>query len=150
MVIDNGSRKSVWRVPELDIDLDHKRSRSSIAGRAKMNRYAGPWTLNFRTYEHESAKSLQLAVSVQGLVPRGLARTLPQLAGLESFDVPVWGDAKLDLSSTGEILGGTIGIDAAPGQVLLPWLVATRCASTAGISRCPTAEPRAGSRSRPP
>jgi hypothetical protein len=62
---------------------------------------------------------------VQGLVPRGLARTLPQLAGLESFDVPVWGDAKLDLSSTGEILGGTIGIDAAPGQVLLPWLAAT-------------------------
>jgi hypothetical protein len=125
VVIDNGSRKSVWRVPELDIDLDHKRSRSSIAGRAKIDSLAGPWTLNFRTYEHESAKSLQLAVSVQGLVPRGLARTLPQLAGLESFDVPVWGDAKLDLSSTGEILGGTIGIDAAPGQVLLPWLVDT-------------------------
>ena len=62
---------------------------------------------------------------MQGLVPRGLSRTLPQLAALESFDVPVWGDAKLDLSSTGEILGGTIGIDAAPGQVLLPWLVAT-------------------------
>jgi len=39
--------------------------------------------------------------------------------------VAVWGDAKLDLSSTGEILGGTIGIDAAPGQVLLPWLAAT-------------------------
>ena len=39
--------------------------------------------------------------------------------------MPVWGDAKLDLSSTGEILSGTIGIDAAPGQVLLPWLAAT-------------------------
>ena len=62
---------------------------------------------------------------MQGLVPRGLARTLPQLAALESFDVPVWGDAKLDLSSAGEILSGTIGIDAAPGQVLLPWLAAT-------------------------
>ena len=72
-----------------------------------------------------TAKTLQLAVSVQGLVPRGLARTLPQLAGLESLDVPVWGDARLDLSSTGEILSGTIGIDAAPGQVLLPWLAAT-------------------------
>jgi len=35
VIIDNGSRKSVWRVPELDIDLDHKRSRSSIAGRAR-------------------------------------------------------------------------------------------------------------------
>ena len=125
VVVDNGSRKSIWRVPELDIDLDHRRSRSSIAGRAKIESLSGPWTVNFRTFEHESAKSLQLAVSVQGLVPRGLARTLPQLAALESFDVPVWGDARLDLSSTGEILSGTIGIDAAPGQVLLPWLAAT-------------------------
>lgn len=125
VVIDNGSRKSVWRVPELDIDLDHRRSRSSIAGRAKIDSLAGPWSINFRTHEHESTKTLQLAVSVQGLVPRGLARTLPQLAALESLDVPVWGDAKLDLSSSGEILSGTIGIDAAPGQVLLPWLAAT-------------------------
>ena len=70
-------------MPELDIDLDHRRSRSSIAGRAKIESLTGPWTLNFRTYEHENAKTLQLAVSVQGLVPRGLARTLPQLAGLE-------------------------------------------------------------------
>ena len=36
--------------------------------------------------------------------------------------MPLWGDARLDLSSTGEILGGTIGIDAAPGKVQLPGL----------------------------
>jgi AsmA-like C-terminal region len=125
VVIDNGTRKSVWRVPELDIDLDHRRSRSSIAGRAKIDSLSGPWTLNFRTYEYENAKSLQLAMSVQGVVPRALARTLPQLAVLESLDLPVWGDAKLELSSTGEIFGGTIDIDVAPGQVLLPWLTAT-------------------------
>jgi AsmA-like protein/uncharacterized protein DUF3971 len=125
VVIDNGTRKSIWRVPELDIDLDHRRSRSSIAGRAKIDSLAGPWTINFRTYEQENSKTLQLAVSVQGLVPRGLARALPQLAGLESLDVPVWGDARLELSNTGEILSGAIGIDAAPGQVLLPWLAPT-------------------------
>jgi len=125
VLIDNGTRKSIWRVPELDVDLDHRRSRSSIAGRAKIDSLSGPWTVNFRTFEREDAKDLQLAVSVQGLVPRGLARTLPQLAGLESLDVPVWGDARLELSNTGEVLSGTIDIDAAPGQVLLPWLSAT-------------------------
>ena len=126
VVIDNGSRKSIWRVPELDIDLDHRRSRSSIAGRAKIElavRVPGPSTS--APTSTRTPSRLQLAVSVQGLVPRGLARTLPQLAVLESFDVPVWGEAKLDLSSAGEILSGTIGIDAAPGQVLLPWLAAT-------------------------
>jgi hypothetical protein len=125
VVIDQGGRKSIWRVPELGIDLDHKRSRSQIAGRAKVDSMAGPFTLNFRTHEHASTGTLQLSVSVQGLVPRGLARTLPPLAGLEGLDVPVWGDARLDLSNTGEILSGTISIDAAPGQVLLPWLTAT-------------------------
>jgi hypothetical protein len=125
VVIDNGTRKSIWRVPEFDIDLDHRRSRSSIAGRAKIDSMSGPWTLNFRTYEHENAKFMQLAMSVQGVVPRALARTLPQLAVLESLDLPVWGDAKLELSSTGEIFGGTIDIDAAPGQLVLPWLTAT-------------------------
>ena len=125
VIIDHSGRKSIWRVLELGVDLDHRRSRSSIAGRAKIESLAGPWTLNFRTYEIEAANKLQLAVSVQGLVPRGLARSLPQLAGLESLDVPVWAEAKLDISNTGEILSGTIDIDAAPGRVSLPWLAAT-------------------------
>ena len=122
VIVDNGARKSIWRVPELDVDLDHRRSRSSIAGRAQIESLAGPWTLNFRTFESERTGTLQLTVSVQNLVPRGLARTLPHLAALEGFDLPVWGEAQLDLSSEGDILGGRIGIDAAPGTVTLPWL----------------------------
>jgi hypothetical protein len=120
VIIDNDGHKSIWRMPELNIDLDHRRSRSSIAGRAKIESLSGPWDLDFRTYEVENAKTLKLAISVQGLVPRGLSRSLPQLAGLESFDLPIWLEAKLDLSSAGDILGGAIGIDAAPGQVYLP------------------------------
>jgi hypothetical protein len=126
VVIDNGTRKTIWRLPEVEIDLDHRRSRSSIAGRARIEALTGrPWTVNFRTFESEKTKTLQLAVSVQNLVPRALSRALPQLAGLESLDVPVWGEAKLDISNTGEVLSGSIGIDAAPGRVLLPWLATT-------------------------
>ena len=122
LIVDSSGRRSIWRVPELSIDLDHKRSRSSIAGRARMDSLAGPWSLNFRTFESVETNSLQLAVSVQGLVPRGLARTLPTLAVLESFDMPVWGEAKLDLSSGGEIQSGNIVVDAAPGNLNVPWL----------------------------
>jgi AsmA-like C-terminal region len=132
LIVDNGTRKSIWRVPELDIDLDHRRSRSSIAGRAKIESLAGPWSLNFRTLEAEKTGTLQLAVSVQNLIPRGLARTLPDLAALEGFDVPVWGEAYLDLSSDGDILGGRIGIDAAPGTVALPGLAETPFAIDGG------------------
>ena len=125
VILDNGTRRSVWRVPEFDLDLDHRRSRSSIAGRAKIESLAGPWELNFRTYEHINSKALNLAVSVQNLVPRGLARSFPQLVGLEGLDLPVWGEAQLEVSTAGEILGGKIVIDAAPGNVSVPWLAAT-------------------------
>ncbi len=122
VVIDNAGRRSIWRVPELSLDLDHERSQSSVAGHAKMESLSGPWTVNFRTIESTASNSLQLAVSVQGLVPRGLARSLPALAVLEALDMPVWGEARLDLSSAGEIRGGKIVVDAAPGQLLVPWL----------------------------
>ncbi len=125
VIVDNGSRKSIWRVPAFDLDLDHRRSRSSFAGRAKIDSLAGPWELNFRTSEHANAKALNLTVSVQGLVPRGLARSFPQLVGLEGLDVPLWGEARLEVASSGEILGGKIVVDAAPGTVALPWLAAT-------------------------
>ena len=49
VIVDNGARKSIWRVPEFDLDLDHRRSRSSVAGRAKIESLAGPWEINFRT-----------------------------------------------------------------------------------------------------
>lgn len=122
VVIDSAGRRSVWRLPELAIDLDHERSQSSIAGHAKLESLTGPWTVNFRTLETTANNSLQIALSVQGLVPRGLARSLPSLAVLEAFDVPVWGEARLDLSSNGQILGGKITVDAAPGQLQIPWL----------------------------
>ena len=122
VILDNGGRKSIWRVSDLDIDLDHRRSRSSIAGRARINSLTGPWEVNFRTTEAANTNTMQLALSVQGLVPRGLARSVPQLAVLEGLDMPVWAEAQLDVSSTGEVLSGTIGIDTAPGTIALPWL----------------------------
>ena len=60
VVVDNGARKSIWRVPEFDLDLDHRRSRSSFAGRARIESLAGPWELNFRASEHVNTKALNL------------------------------------------------------------------------------------------
>lgn len=122
LIVDSAGRRSVWRIADLAIDLDHRRSQSSVAGRAKIESLAGPWSLNFRTIENAASSSLQLAVSVQGLVPRGLARSVPALAFLESFDLPLWGEAKVDLSSSGEVLGGFVALDAAPGELRIPWL----------------------------
>jgi hypothetical protein len=119
VVIDNGRSQTVWRVPELDVDLDHRRTRSSIAGRARIESQDGPWELTFRSSERVSAKALTLSVSVQGLVPRGLVSAFPQLLALEGFNLPVSADAELQLSDTGEIQNGKITIDATDGSVAL-------------------------------
>ena len=120
VIIDNGTRKTTWHVPELDVDLDHRRTRSSVAGRARIESAAGPWELTFRSYQHVNNKALNLTLSVQGLVPRGLAPAFPHLSVLEGFDLPVSGEAQLELSSVGEILGGKIAIEAAAGNLTLP------------------------------
>jgi AsmA-like protein len=117
VVLDNGRRKTIWHVPELDVDLDHRRSRSSIAGRAKIESHDGPWEITFRSFERVRAKALTLAVSVQGLVPRGLAHAFPSLLALEGFNFPVSAEAQLELSDTGEIQGGKIAIEAAQGNL---------------------------------
>jgi hypothetical protein len=120
VVIDNGRRKTTWHVPQLDVDLDHRRTRSSLAGRAKIESAAGAWELTFRSREHIRDKALNLSINVQGLVPKGLAEAFPNLAALEAFDVPLTGEAKLELSSVGEILGGKILIEIGAGSLALP------------------------------
>src|SRR5262249_25783437 len=120
VIIDNGKRKTIWQVPELDVDLDHRRTRSSVAGRAKIESAAGPWELAFRSYQHVNNQTLNLSLSVQGLVPRGLAPAFPQFSALEGFASPLSGEAQLDLSGVGEILGGKIVIVADAGSLVLP------------------------------
>jgi AsmA-like C-terminal region len=119
VVIDNGQRQTVWNVPELDVDLDHRRSRSSIAGRAKIEAHDGPWEITFRSFEHVRSKAFTLAISVQGLVPRGLAHAFPSLLPLEGFAFPVSAEAQLELSDAGEIQGGKIAVEASQGNVTL-------------------------------
>ena len=51
MVVDNGHRKTIWRVPEVKIDLNHKASRSLIEGSAVIDSLTGRWALDFQTSE---------------------------------------------------------------------------------------------------
>jgi hypothetical protein len=122
VIVDGHNHTSIWRVETLAVDLEHKRSRSSIAGHARIESATGPWAVSFRTFEADATNKLQVAVAVEGLIPRSLAGTIPQLVALRNLDMPVWADAQLDLSSGGEILGGTIAIDAAPGRIIVPGL----------------------------
>jgi AsmA-like C-terminal region/Protein of unknown function len=132
LIVDDGARKSIWRMPDLMIDVDHRSNHSSISGHATIASLSGPFELDFKTFEAETAKTLQLTLAVRGFVPRGLARSLPQLAVLESFDVPLAGEVKFDVSTAGEILSGSVALEAAAGRMFLPWLDRTPLRVDAG------------------
>jgi AsmA-like C-terminal region/Protein of unknown function len=125
VIFDTGSRKSIWRAPRIELDFDHRKSRSLIDGRATIASLAGDSNVTFSMYEVESASTVELSLGVERIVPRGFARSLPQLSVLESVGVPLAGDVRLTLTKTGEILAGKMALGAGAGQLDLPWLLGT-------------------------
>jgi hypothetical protein len=132
VVFDHGGRQSIWRVQSADLDLEHRRNRSVISGVASVASDRGPWTIDFHVEDSEKSKTLGLKASVRGLIPRSLARALPNLAVLEVFDMPVGVEAALDLSRAGRLLGGTFSLELAQGRVHLPRLAGTPLGLDAG------------------
>ncbi len=120
VIVDDGKRKSIWRLPDLSIDLAHNRASSVVEGKATIAAFTGPFDVAFSLVESGQAETLQLALRVSGLVPRGLARTMPQFALLDAIDAPLNGEARFDVSATGAIQTGTMRLTLAPGQIQLP------------------------------
>ena len=121
-VLEYNGRSTEWRVPVLGVSLMHGRARSVISGRATIASGARPWQLTFETDEFEGARTLTLKTSVRDLVPRSLAPAVPQLSLLQAFDVPVAGDATLQLSNEGDIRTATIALEIGKGHLRLPAL----------------------------
>lgn len=112
--------KSVWRVPELAIDLEHRKSASVVTGKATVVSGRAPWSVTFRAEESDQSQSIKLDASIRDLVPGSLSRTLPHFALLDGIDLPVAADATFYLSNAGELVSGTIALALARGRVRLP------------------------------
>ena len=117
VIVDNGRRKTIWRVPEVKLDLSHKASRSLIVGRATIDSLTGPWSLDFQTAEIAGLQQLAVQAKVTGVNPRGLSRQIISLAAFEHVDVPLDGEARFELSSKGVVSGATFALTARPGWI---------------------------------
>ncbi len=116
LIVDNGHRKTIWKLPEVRLDLSHKTSRSLISGRAVIDGLIAPWSLDFQTAETDLAQQLAINAQVVGLNPRGLSRQVPALAAFEQLDVPLDGEARVDFTSKGAISKATFALKARPGR----------------------------------
>ncbi len=120
VVLEYAGRTTEWRVPSLAVALVHGRSRSIIAGRATIESGGQPWKLTFETDESARDRMLRLKTSIRELHPRSLAPAVPQLSLLQAFDMPVAGDATLDLSTAGDIRAATLSVEIGHGNLRLP------------------------------
>lgn len=120
VVLDHSGRRSVWKVPQVNVDLVHKRTRSIISAQARIETARGPFTFTLRTDDSEKTRTIKLKTSVENLVPRTLAKALPQLSLLETLDMPVSGEATLELSSDGTVTGGSLAVALGRGRLHVP------------------------------
>ena len=122
VILDHEGQPTVWRVPQAEMALRHKRARSQIGGSLMIDSGQGPWELEFWTEASGDQQEVSLKASVRNLIPRTIADTLPALAPLSAFNLPTNGDVHLRLTSRGEVLGGSFSLDVGGGEVTLPWL----------------------------
>ncbi len=123
VLLDYAGRRSEWRVPSLTIGLTHGRTRSVITGQASITTAGGkPWQVTFETDESESSRTLALKTSVANLIPRTIAGTVPELSLLQALDLPVDGQATMELTSDGDVRAATLSIGLGHGSLRLPAL----------------------------
>jgi AsmA-like C-terminal region/Protein of unknown function len=113
-------KKSSWSVPEASVDLNHARRRSVISGRANVASPRGPWAISFVTDETDKSDRLEVKATVRDLVPSTLAGAAPPLALLQMLDMPIAGDATLELSTNGDVETSQIAVEAGAGRIVHP------------------------------
>jgi AsmA-like C-terminal region len=103
-----GQRRTLLNVPDLQFDLDHRRARSLMSGKATISSLTGPVVVGFSTFEAENADHLNLDVTVRGLNPRGIGRMLPGMAAAEPIDLAFDAEAKVTIGTTGIVRSATL------------------------------------------
>ncbi|MDX2155474.1 MAG: AsmA-like C-terminal region-containing protein [Hyphomicrobiaceae bacterium] len=119
LIIESHGRRALWTVPTLEMNLDHRSKRSVITGDGVIASGGEPWSLSFRLEDSDKARSLRLETTVTGLVPRSLARNLPQLSLLASLDMPASIRGDMELTQSGDVVGGRFDVALGKGSIRL-------------------------------
>lgn len=135
VVLDYAGRRSSWRIDEANVDFNHRKRRSVISGRVAVASQNGPWSLTFVTDESEKTDKIAVKTTIRDLVPATLAAAAPPLALLGMLDVPIAGDATVEISTSGEIESSEIALQAGAGRIIIPGVTADPFQLTAGLFR---------------
>lgn len=133
VIFDNAGQQTLWRIIEADLDLEHKKRRSTIDGSMSVASSAGPWQLAFRIEESEKEQSIVVSTTLRDMVPRAIADIAPQLSGLAAIQAPVSAQARLTIGGDGQLQEMSGRLQLAQGPVVMPGAPETSIAVENGI-----------------
>ena len=122
--VDYAGKLTQWVVQELDIDLEHVKQRSVISGMARIDSARGPWVMTFMTDDSDKTQDVKLTASLRDLVPSALGQALPEFGWLQTLNLPVSGDASVEVSTAGILKSATLALELGRGEIILPSLSA--------------------------
>ncbi|MGI8724311.1 MAG: AsmA-like C-terminal domain-containing protein [Methyloceanibacter sp.] len=121
VVLDQNGTQTQWQVPDFAVDLNHRNRRSILVGHANLSSSKGEWGLEFRTEQLSKRQGLSFTALIEDLVPSGIAEQFPSIGLLKALDMPVTGEANVELSHSGDFIAGEAEFHLKPGQLTTPW-----------------------------
>ena len=121
VVLNQNGTQTLWQVPDFAIDLDHRSRRSILVGHANLSSSKGDWGLEFRTEQRSKRQGLSFTALIENLVPSGIAEQFPSIGLLKALDMPVTGEANVELSVSGDFMAGEAQFKLKPGELTTPW-----------------------------
>lgn len=135
VVLDYAGQRSSWLINDASVDFNHAKKRSVISGRAAIASARGPWTVSFLTDESEKTDRIAVKTTIRDLVPSTLSAAAPPLALLAMLDMPISGDATVNITTQGDVDKVDIALQAGEGRIVLPGVSADPFQLTAGLFR---------------
>ena len=124
VTVDYNGKLTQWVVQDLDVDLDHLQERSVISGMARIDSARGPWILTFVTDDSDKTRDVNLKASLRDLVPSALGQVLPEFGWLQTLNLPVSGDATVNVATSGILKSATLALELGRGEINWPALSA--------------------------
>ena len=109
--------QSYWRVPYFEINMEHKKKRSTISGSGRIVSSVDDWGLKFRVVEFARKGRIEIDTQIDDLVPSKLHKNLPFISSIGGITTPVNADLKLELSRSWDIRNAALKIGLSEGKL---------------------------------
>jgi hypothetical protein len=118
---DRSNEITTWRVPELNVYLEHARKNSAVSGEIAVDTPEGQWQMDFRIHQNQRSRRLNLSMSVNDVIPNTIANNFPSLYLPKIMNLPVSVAANFELTGPGDIMAADLRVKLNAGELYAPW-----------------------------